>query len=184
MKTVELARRIVGEIEETLGRIDEAVTERLCHEILAARRLFVHGLGRGGLVMRGFAMRLMHLGFDVHVIGDMTTPPIGAGDLLLINCSKGYVATMEALLNIAQPAGGRVAMFTAQPSALLPQRSDLVITVPAQTMVDAEGSRSIQPMGSVYEQSLWVLCDALVMQLQAARGETLETMRSRHTNLE
>ncbi len=37
-------------------------------------RIFVTGLGRTGLMARGFAMRLMHLGRRVYHVGDVITP--------------------------------------------------------------------------------------------------------------
>jgi 6-phospho-3-hexuloisomerase len=62
--------------------------------------------------------------------------------------------------------------------------ADLRVTIPAQTMAEAEGSTSKQAMGSAFEQSLWILFDALVPRLQAATGQTLDDVRARHTNLE
>lgn len=181
---LEKTQRILAEIDQVVKQVDEAQVDALCAAIAGAPRIFVHGLGRGGLVMRGFAMRLMHLGLPVHVVGDMTTPPITPGDLFVVNCAKGYVATIAALMEIALDARATVAMLTAQPQASLPQRSHLVVTIPAQTMVDAEGSRSVQPMGSVYEQALWVVCDAMVLELQERLHQGAAEMRPRHTNLE
>ena len=75
-------------------------------------------------------------------------------------------------------------MLTAQPDGPAPQMADLVVVLPAQTMAQAEGSSSRQAMGSAFEQSLWILFDALVPRLQAATGQTLDQVRARHTNLE
>ena len=76
--------------------------ERMCDEILAARRIACFGVGREGLMMRALCMRLMHLGFDAHVVGDMTTPPIGPGDLLMISAGPGAFSTALALLGVAR----------------------------------------------------------------------------------
>ncbi len=177
-------RPILGEIDHVLSQVDEHQMDALCQVLLKARGIVVHGLGRGGLVMRGLAMRLMHLGLSVSIVGDMITPPIGPQDLFLVNCAGGRAATIEALVDIAHRAGAHVAMLTAQPQAPLPQRADLMLVLPAQTLADSEGSRSVQPMGSVYEQALWIFCDALVMQLLEALGQSGADMRRRHTNLE
>ena len=45
--------------------------------ILSSKRICLYGAGREGLALRGFAMRLFHMGRDAHVVADMTTPPIG-----------------------------------------------------------------------------------------------------------
>jgi 6-phospho-3-hexuloisomerase len=183
MTTYDTVRQILTEIDRVLSRVSETEVTAFCDAILSARRIAVHGLGREGLTMRSFAMRLMHLGFDASVISDMTTPPVGPGDLFLVSCGPGYLATIEALTGIAKRAGASVLMLTAQPLAPLPQQADLCVYLPAQTMAEAESSSSAQAMGSAFEQSLWILFDALVPRLQAATGQTADDLRRRHTNL-
>jgi 6-phospho-3-hexuloisomerase len=182
--TYETARQILAEIDRVLSRVSEAEIEALCSAILGARHIIVYGLGREGLAMRSFAMRMMHLGLDVAVVGDMTTPPIGPGDLFLVSCGPGYLSTVQSLTGVARQAGSRIAMLTAQPRAPLPQQADLLVCLPAQTMAEGEQSRSTQAMGSAFEQALWILLDALVPRLQIALGQSLDDMRRRHTNLE
>ena len=184
MATYEIARQVLGEIDRVLSGISENEIDGLCDAITSARRIILYGLGREGLVMRSFAMRLMHLGLDVAVVGDMTAPPIGPGDLFLVSCGPGYVSTVQALMKVARQSGGRIAMTTAQPQAQLPQQADLLVYLPAQTMADDEQNSSTQAMGSAFEQSLWILFDTLVTRLQTTLGQTTDDMRRRHTNLE
>ena len=184
MTTYDTARLILAEIDRVLSRVSEAEVTALCDTILSARRIVVYGLGREGLAMRSFAMRLMHLGFNAPVAFDMTAPPIGPGDLFLVSCGPGYLATVEALTGIARGAGASILMLTAQPQASLPQQADLLIYLPAQTMAQAEAKDSAQAMGSAFEQALWILFDALVPRLQAATGQSADDLRRRHTNLE
>jgi 6-phospho-3-hexuloisomerase len=181
---IETARSILVEIERVLVNVDQNQVDSLCEAILNANTTVVYGLGREGLVMRGFAMRLMHLGLSTAVVGDMTTRPVGRGDLFLVSCGPGYLSTVEALTTVAQNAGTTVAMITSQAEAALPQRSDLLLTLPAQTMAEQEGSSSQQSMGSPFEQAMWILLDAIVPRLQAALGQTSDDLRRRHTNLE
>ena len=91
---------------------------------------------------------------------------------------------VDALAGVARKAEGTVAMLTAQPAAQLPRQADLVVTLTAQTMAQGEQRSSVQAMGSVFEQALWILFDALVPQLQGALGQTAEDLRRRHTNME
>jgi len=184
MAIIERCLEIQTEIDRVLRRVDEDELVALRQAILNAGRIAVHGLGREGLVMRGFAMRLMHLGLPVAVVGDMTTPPLGRGDLFLVSCGPGYLSTVEALMNVAQRAGADVAMITAQPQAPLPQCADLVVILPAQTMAEAEQSSSKQAMGSAFEQAMWILLDGLTSALQEALGQSADDLRRRHTNLE
>ncbi|MCU0509360.1 MAG: SIS domain-containing protein [Anaerolineae bacterium] len=184
MTTYEKVRDILAEIDGVFARIDEREVDALCDAILSARRIALFGLGREGLAMRSFAMRLFHLGFNSAVVFDMTTPPIGAGDLFLVACGPGHLPTTEALIDVARKAGATILVLTAQPDGPAPRMADLRVTIPAQTMAEAEGSTSKQAMGSAFEQSLWILFDALVPRLQAATGQTLDDVRARHTNLE
>lgn len=184
MTTYATGRRILAEIDQVLSKVDETQVDTLCEALINARRIFAYGLGREGLVMRGFAMRLMHLGLKVAVVGDMTTPPIGPKDVFLVSCGPGYLATVEALMTVARQAGGRIVGFTAQPQAPLLHQADLVVFLPAQTMAQAEQSSSAQAMGSAFEQSLWILLDALMPRLQNTLGQTADDLRQRHTNLE
>lgn len=177
--------QMLAELGDVFRAIDDAQTTRLVDVVLGARRVFTYGVGREGLVLRGFCMRLFHLGLDAHVVGDMTTPRCGQGDLLVTSSGPGYFSTVAALTDVVHASGGRVAMLTAHPQANLPQQTDLVVVIPGQTMAGGTGERrSIQPMGSLYEQAMWLYFDWVVLRLLERLGSSLEQMSSRHTNLE
>ena len=184
MNTREIARQILSEIDNVLQQIDEEQVACFRAATRQARRIFTYSVGREGLVLRSFAMRLMHLGLEVGVVGEMTTGPIGPGALLIVSAGPGYLSTVEALMNVARQAGGRVALLTARPEAELARKADLLLVIPGQTMAEGAPATSLQPLGSVFEQALWVLLDAIVIQLKEELGETDESMAQRHTNLE
>ena len=130
-------------------------------------------------------MRLFHLGIDAHVVGDMTSPPLGVGDLLIVSAGPGDFATIEALTNIARTAGAKTAVVTARISSNLARHADVVLHIPAQTMVnDQAGKLSVLPMGSLFEASLMLVFELVILRLRDRLGETLESIRARHTNLE
>ncbi|MCS7062021.1 MAG: SIS domain-containing protein, partial [Anaerolineae bacterium] len=130
-------------------------------------------------------MRLMHLGLDAHVVGDMTTPPIGAGDLLIVSAGPGAFSTVLALMGVARQSGARVMVITAQPEGQAPRQADAVIYLPAQTMAnDQTAPTSILPMGSLYEAAQMIFFDLISIMLRDKTGQTAEHMRQRHTNLE
>lgn len=182
--TADLLVGAVDEIRRVLMDGTDLEVERLCDEIQAARRIACYGVGREGLMMRALCMRLMHLGFDAHLVGDMTTPPLGARDLLLVSAGPGSFSTVQALLGVARSAGARTAVVTAQPDGEAPRMADAVITLRAQTMADDRGGASILPMGSLYEAAMLVFFDIVSIRLRERTGQTMEDMRSRHTNLE
>jgi 6-phospho-3-hexuloisomerase len=184
MATIDRCRSILDEVERVLEGVDQPQVSALEQAILQAGQIAVYGLGREGLAMRSFAMRLMHLGLPVAVVGDMTTPRIGTDGLFLVSCGPGYLSTVDALARVAKEAGATVAMITSQPEARLPRQADMLLVIPAQTMAEGEQSSSEQAMGSAFEQAMWVLFDAMIPELQEATGQTADDLRGRHTNLE
>ena len=150
----------------------------------SATRIAAFGCGREGLMMRALTMRLYHLGLDIHMVGDMSCPPLGPGDLLLVSSGPGRLSTVAALIGQARAAGARVACITAEPTGPDPAASDVVLTIPAQTMARDQTSTALLPMGSIFEGAQFLIFELLVLALRDRLGETTATMRARHTNLE
>ncbi len=186
MKSLEeMTARALDELGDVLRGIDENQVADLVEMTADAGRIATYGAGREGLMMRALAMRLFHLGLDVHVVGDMTIPPVGPGDLLLVSVGPGYLSTAQALVDTAKTAKAKTACFTAEPDGPTPRAADHVVVLPAQTMArDADAPRSFLPMGSLYEGTQFLFFEFLVLRLRERLGETAETMRARHTNLE
>lgn len=101
--------------------------------------------------MKALAMRLCHPGCNAHVIGDMTAPPVSAGDVLFVSADPGAFSTVAALAATAKASGAQVICITAEPGGHAPGQADLTIHLPAQTMASDAQTRSILPMGSMFE---------------------------------
>lgn len=181
----ETARLAAEEIGHAAAGVDPAAFDALARAIAAARAVVLHGAGREGLMMRALAMRLHHLGKAAQVWGDMAMPPVGMGDLVLVSCGPGDLPTVQALVTVARRAGAGTACVTAQPLGPTPAACDLILTIPAQTMADDHGpAASILPMGSVFEGAMFLVFEMLVLRLRDLLGESPDTIRARHTNLE
>jgi 6-phospho-3-hexuloisomerase len=180
-----MARQALSEVGAVFAGVAADTADRMCGEILKARRIACYGVGREGLMMKALCMRLMHLGLDAHVVGDMTTPPVGQGDLLIASAGPGSFSTVMALLGVAREAGARTMVVTAQPGGPAPRAADAVIELPAQTMAtDRGGPASLLPMGSLYEAAQLVFFDLISILLREKTGHSPDQMRARHTNLE
>jgi 6-phospho-3-hexuloisomerase len=184
MKTDSLFTGALDEIGKVLADGAAPEVDRLCNELLDAHRIACYGVGREGLMMRALCMRLMHLGLDAHMVGDMTAPAVGKGDLLVVSAGPGTFSTVKALVGVAHSAGARVAAVTAQPTGEVPRAADAVIHLRAQTMADDKGGRSVLPMGSLYEAAMLIFFDIVSIVLRERTSQTVEGMRGRHTNLE
>jgi 6-phospho-3-hexuloisomerase len=180
-----LAEQALEEVGVVFAALTPEAAETLVAEVAAAKRIALYGVGREGLMVKAFAMRLFHLGCDAHVVGDMTTPPLRRGDLLVVSAGPGAFSTVLALMGVAKAAGARTLVVTAQPGGEAAGRADAVIHLPAQTMADdLAGTASVLPMGSLYEAALLLFFELVVVSLRNRLGQTPETMRARHTNLE
>ena len=150
--------------------------------------MYVAGAGRSLLMLRGFAMRLMHLEMTAYVAGETVTPAIGAGDLLVIGSGSGETGTLKVMAQKARTAGADLALITAHPESTLGQMSDIIVTIAAPTVKNAGGSDfvTVQPGASMFEQSLLLFGDMMVLELQRMMGvqDKNESMNRLHTNLE
>ena len=181
----DLYQAALNDLSRVFSRIDHATVDRAVDEIAQADKVALYGVGREGLQIKGFAMRLFHLGRKASVVGDMTTPYLGRGDLLTVSVGPGHFSTVEALMGVAKRDGARTLVVTAQPDGACARAADVVVTVPAQTMADDSGpSVSVLPMGSLFEGAQYVLFEVMILMLRDRLGVTPEAMRSNHTNLE
>ncbi|MGL4235817.1 SIS domain-containing protein [Tabrizicola sp.] len=185
MTLATLAARAADEIRAAVAAIDPAAMDGMVTEIAAAKRIACYGVGREGLMMRALAMRLYHMGLDAHVVGDMSCPPLGPGDLLIVSAGPGGFSTVNGLIGVARQAGARIACVTAQPDGSAPKAADRIFFIPAQTMAnDQTGATSVLPMGSLFEGAQYLAFELLILALRDHLGVKPEAMRARHTNLE
>ena len=170
MDGTELIDAIVADIGRTLRAVEPAQIDAMQAALLKAERIFVAGKGRSGLQMRAFAMRLMQLGFRVHVVDEVTTPAIGAGDLFLIGSASGRTASLRTYIEAAQAAGASLAAFSGDRESPITQAADTLLAIPASNFKAgrSRGDESVLVMGSLFEQSLGLLCELLIIRLKAA----------------
>lgn len=184
VETRAFARQALTELQGAFDQIDSGAVDLVASEMLAARRIVCHGLGREGLMIRALCMRLMHLGLDAHMAGDVTTPPIGPGDLFLTSSGPGELLMIHSMIQLAHNSGARVLVLTAQPGRADPRAADVAVTIPAQTMANDRDSQSMFAMGAAYEISLLIFLDLAAIRIRELSGQTVEAMRARHYNLE
>lgn len=156
----------------------------LADAVLGADRVFVVGAGRSGIALRMTAMRLMHLGLDVHVVGEATAPAIRPGDLLLTASGSGGTESVVRAARTASDVGARVAAITTDAASPVGELADVVVTVPAAPKLDRSATASQQYAGSLFEQLVVVLGDGLFHALWHRRGSSPDELWPRHANLE
>ena len=180
----EVTQAIHAEIGGVLSQISAGEAEALLEALMAARRVYVTGEGRSGLVARTFAMRLQHLGLVSYVIGETICPALAAGDLLLAVSGSGKSAGTLVVAEGARKAGARLAAISATRDNPLAKMCDLVLVVPGATKHEAAGeAKSIQPLSSLFDQSQHVVQDALTVLLGQRLEQGKAEMKAKHANV-
>jgi 6-phospho-3-hexuloisomerase len=182
---INLVKTVLEEHSNALLSVDPGEVEKLLDAIAASRNkaVFVWGIGRMQCSARAFTMRLMHMGFNAHVIFDTTCPNLGAGDLLIVNAACTTID--HTIMAFAKRLGVRMAAITANPRSKAAKLCDIVVSLKAQT----HGGRSyeipsVQPMASLFEQTIFTFEDVLIQLLMRRMGISAEMMAKKHINVD
>ena len=169
---------LIAYCEKALAAVDDRQMEDLIDSILSCRRTFIYGSGRSGLIGQLFAVRLIQLGFDVHFVGEMTTPIITKDDLTLLISNTGKTSSVVQTAQIAKEiVGSKVISITGTDDCNLAKSSDVTIVF---DITENEETRYIAPLGTIFEDSAHLFFECVVREIMEKKGITEEEMRSRH----
>lgn len=152
-------------------------------------RIFLLGAGRSGLVASAFAMRLMHLGLTVHVIGEVVTPAVRANDLVIVVSGTGETRQVNEVVGIAKHEGTKIAAVTSNKDSSLGKLADAVIVISGRTESDDTSfverqvtgtSISLTPLGTLFEINVMVFLDSVIAGLMEALGKEEKDLERQH----
>ena len=172
---------IVEKISSILEATDDAYDVKLTQMLDSARRIFVSGAGRSKLVGNFFAMRLVHGGYDVSVVGEIVTPSIKQGDLLIIISGSGETEQLIAFTKSAKKVGASIVLISSKSTSTIGDMADAVFQI---GKAEQYGKVKGMPMGTVFELSTLLFLEALISHIIHEKGIPEEIMRERHANLE
>jgi 6-phospho-3-hexuloisomerase len=172
---------IIDKISGILAATDDSYDQKLVQMLDKAKRIFISGAGRSKLVGNFFAMRLVHSGYDVSVVGEIVTPSIKAGDLLIIISGSGETEQLIAFTKSAKKVGAGIVLISAKSSSTIGDLADAVFQVGRD---DLYGKVVGMPMGTVFELSTLFFLEAIISHVIHEKGIPEEKMRERHANLE
>ncbi|MDI6878106.1 MAG: 6-phospho-3-hexuloisomerase [Desulfitobacteriaceae bacterium] len=178
-------KSILAEIEFVLGQVEENRLYSVLKHFSRGSRIFIDGEGRSGLMGKAFAMRLMHIGYQVYVVGETITPALQAGDLYVAISGSGETKFVVAKTEKAKAAGCRIIAVTSKKGSSLVRLADETIMVPGATKGDqGEERKSVQLLGSLFDQSVHIVLDSLCL-LLSQRDQVSQAMAvERHSVLE
>lgn len=163
---VDTLRTVMDEIEEVIDKVKEEDILAMMSEIDKTKRLFVAGEGRSGFSARGFAMRMMHLGYTVYFVGETITPAMEAGDVFIGVSGSGKSAGVVGDAKKAAEKGCTVIAVTSKPESPLAQAAKTVMVIPGTVKGDTGQSRgSVQLLSSLFDQSLHITLDAICLMI-------------------
>ncbi|WP_211745743.1 6-phospho-3-hexuloisomerase [Paenibacillus sp. Marseille-Q4541] len=175
---------ILRELEQAANLLSEKELTEAMLLLAEASQVFVAGAGRSGLMGRSFAMRLAHLGVPTFVVGETTTPPIRKGDVLVLCTGSGETKSLLSMAQKAKSLGASVVVLTIHKQSSIGQLADVAIQIHAAAKEDEGERKSIQPMGSLFEQSLIITLDGIILSLMKKMNQDTGAMFQRHANLE
>ena len=186
MKYKEYAATVLYELNQTLKNIPDNSADKFAELVNNANEIFCTGAGRSGFQVKGFAMRLMHMEKHSYVVGETITPNIKNGDLLVICSGSGETKSLINHAQKAKEAGAKIALITIVPDSAIGKMADAVIniTAPSPKAAKAIDIKSIQPMGTLFEQSAGIFMDIIILLLMQSKKINSDTMFGRHANME
>lgn len=185
MNYLELEKAIIKEIDDCLSKTDEKQIEDAVKLITESKRIFVAGAGRTGLVASEFAMRLMHIGFDVFRVGEVTTPAILEGDLLIVCSGSGETKSILNLVNVATNVNAKILLFTTKENSTISEKANNIVVIHGKATKNTDNSvKSIQPLSNLFAQSLILTMDIIIIRLMEINNIDESKLKNNHTNLE
>jgi 6-phospho-3-hexuloisomerase len=188
---------IIQSVKKAADLLIPEQVEAIIETLMEARdkKILVVGAGRSGLVGKAFAMRLMHLGYQVYVTGETIAPILSPGDVVIAISGSGTTRLVVISSKIAKERrGARVVAITSYPDSALGRLADQVAVVVGRTKMTREEdyiSRQIvgeheplAPLGTQFEIAAMVFLDGIISELMHRLGKKEEDLKARHATIE
>lgn len=185
---------ITKHVGMVIDSLDSEQVESLIDLLVNAEKIFVFGAGRSGLVGRAFAMRLMHLGLNCYVVGEIVTPAIEEGDVLLTISGSGETTSVVNAAKISKNAKSKIALITTYPNSSIGKIADQILLIKGREKAPGEKDflmRQIKgehyplaPLGTLFEVSVLIFLDSLIPELMVRLNKSEDFMKTRHATIE
>jgi 6-phospho-3-hexuloisomerase len=192
----EMMKLMASKIRSIANSISDEDAEKFIRELLNAKRIYVVGAGRSGLVAKAFAMRLMHLGLHAYVVGETITPALNKGDVMVIFSGSGRTKTVADLAETARDIGGRICLITSNADSRIGKISQCTVIIEHHRDAVADDAaefeirqmmgdhKSFAPLGTLFETASMVFADAVISRMMEITQTDESALKNRHTNIE
>jgi len=192
----EMMKLMASKIRSIANTISDRDAEKFIRQLLDAKRVYVVGAGRSGLVAKAFAMRLMHLGLHAYVVGETITPALNKGDVMVIFSGSGRTKTVADLAETARDIGGKICLITANADSRIGKIADCIVIIEHhRDAVEDDAAefeirqmmgdhKSFAPLGTLFETASMVFADAVISRMMEITQTDENALKNRHTNIE
>jgi 6-phospho-3-hexuloisomerase len=192
----EMMQLMASKIRAISKAISDDDVEKFLSELLHAKRIYVIGAGRSGLVAKAFAMRLMHLGLAAFVVGETITPALNKEDVMVVFSGSGKTKTVADIAETAKEIGAHICLITANADSRIGKIADCIVIIEHhRDEVDDDAvefeirqmlgeHKSFAPLGTVFETASIVFADAIISRLMEITQTDEIALKNRHTNIE
>jgi 6-phospho-3-hexuloisomerase len=192
----EMMQLMASKIRAVSKAISDEDVEKFLAELLHAKRIYVMGAGRSGLVAKAFAMRLMHLGLPAFVVGETITPAVNKDDVMVVFSGSGKTKTVADIAETASEIGAHLCLITSNADSRIAKIADCIVIIEHQRdEVDDDAAefeirqmlgdhKSFAPLGTLFETASMVFADAIISRLMEITQTDENALKDRHTNIE
>jgi len=166
---------VTKEVAAALKKIPRTIPDTICAELFRAKRVFVWGIGRSGMIGKMFAIRLRHLGIESWFVDEPICPPFAKNDLLFVFSKTGKKKMLMQPVAVAKREKMRIVGISSPDTPLL-KRVHVPLPVPL--------SSSKQFGGSLFEQCLFLTLETCVERYRSMRRISFNAMERNHANWE
>jgi len=187
---------MASKIRAIAGTIADEDVGKFLKELLHAKRIYVIGAGRSGLVAKAFAMRLMHLGLQAYVVGETITPALDKGDVMVVFSGSGRTKTVADIAETAREIGAHICLITSNRDSRIGKISDCIVIIEHQRDAVKDDAvefeirqmmgdhKSFAPLGTLFETASMIFADAVISRLMEITKTDENALKDRHTNIE
>ena len=192
----DMMKLMASKIRSIANTISDGDAEKFIRELLNAKRIYVVGAGRSGLVAKAFAMRLMHLGLSAYVVGETITPALNKGDVMVIFSGSGRTKTVADLAETAHDIGGKICLITSNADSRIGKIADCIVIIEHHRDKVADDAaefeirqmmgdhKSFAPLGTLFETASMIFADAVISRMMEITKVDESALKNRHTNIE
>ncbi len=192
----EMMQLMASKIRSIANTISDEDVGKFLNELLDAKRIYVIGAGRSGLVAKAFAMRLMHLGLCAYVVGETITPALAKGDVIVVFSGSGRTKTVADIAETAKELGAHICLISSNADSRIGKISDCVVVIEhhrdnvEDDAVEFEirqmmgEHKSFAPLGTLFETVSMIFADAVISRLMEITKTDESALKNRHANIE